>query len=65
MTEPEKANWGNRIILLIFGALAIVTIVGTIWSTTAEWGAGEVAGPTAVEDSPVMDSGNAPDERAI
>lgn len=65
MTEPEKANWGNRIILLIFGALAIVTIVGTIWSTTAEWGAGETAGPMAIGDGPQANPGDAPDGSAL
>lgn len=43
MTEPEKPNWGNRIILIIFGVLAIVTIGGTIISTTSEWNAGDAA----------------------
>lgn len=40
MTEPEKPNWGNRIILIIFGVLALVTIGGTIIATTTEWDAG-------------------------
>ncbi|WP_116654793.1 hypothetical protein [Pelagibacterium sediminicola] len=40
MTEPEKPDWGNRIILLIFGVLALITIGGTIIATTTEWDAG-------------------------
>lgn len=43
MTEPEKPNWGNRIIVLIFGALAIVTIGGTIISTMGQWQAEDAA----------------------
>lgn len=40
MTEPEKPNWGNRIILMVFGLLAVVTIGATIYATTLEWDAG-------------------------
>ena len=40
MTEPKKADWGNRIILLIFGALAVITIGAAIFATTTEWDAG-------------------------
>lgn len=43
MTEPEKPNWGTRIILLIFGVLAVVTIGATIMSTMGEWDANEQA----------------------
>ncbi|SDG53647.1 hypothetical protein [Pelagibacterium luteolum] len=43
MADTEKPNWGNRIILLIFGVLAVVTIAGTIYSTTLEWEAGDMA----------------------
>ena len=50
MAETEKPNWGNRIILLIFGALAVITIGATIIATINEWGEGNVAGSTAVED---------------
>lgn len=55
MDEHEKPNWGNRIILLIFGVVAVITIAGTIWSTMIEWDEQNVAGPTAVEDIPIMD----------
>lgn len=40
MADTEKPNWGNRIILLIFGVLAVVTIGATIYATTSEWDAG-------------------------
>lgn len=40
MTEPVKPNWGNRIVLLIFGVVAIVTIGATIFATLNEWDAG-------------------------
>lgn len=39
MTKPSKPNWGNRIILIIFGLLAIVTIGATIYATMGEWNA--------------------------
>lgn len=40
MTDEQKPNWGNRIILMIFGTLAVITIGGAIWATTTEWDAG-------------------------
>lgn len=40
MAEPDKPDWGNRIVLIIFGVLALVTIGGTIIATTTEWNAG-------------------------
>lgn len=40
MTEPAQPNWGNRIILMIFGVLAVVTIGATILGTLTEWDAG-------------------------
>ena len=40
MAEPEKPDWGNRIVLIIFGVLALVTIGGTIIATMTEWDAG-------------------------
>ena len=40
MAGPQKPNWGNRIILLIFIGLAIVTIAATVNSTMDEWDAG-------------------------
>lgn len=43
MTEPSKPNWGNRIILMIFGVLAILTIGATIFATMGEWNAAPVA----------------------
>lgn len=53
MAQSEKPNWGNRIILLIFGVLAVVTIAGTIYSTTLEWEAGDEAA-TTTETSPAQ-----------
>lgn len=40
MTEPEKPNWGNRIVLLVFGLTAVLTIGATVFATTSEWAAG-------------------------
>ncbi|AEQ52405.1 hypothetical protein [Pelagibacterium halotolerans] len=60
MAETEKPNWGNRIILLIFGALAVITIGATIVATMNEWGEGDVAGATAVEDLSTIDPGTDP-----
>lgn len=40
MAQPDKPNWGNRIILIILGVLAIVTIGASIVATTTEWDAG-------------------------
>jgi|TARA_R110002051_G_scaffold95293_6_gene165262 hypothetical protein len=60
MAETEKPNWGNRIILLIFGALAAVTIGATIVATINEWGEGSVAGASAVEDLSTIEPGSEP-----
>jgi|TARA_A100001391_G_scaffold51156_2_gene31175 hypothetical protein len=60
MAETEKPNWGNRIILLIFGALAVITIGATIVATMNEWGEGNVAGTSAVEDLSTIEPGSDP-----
>lgn len=60
MAETEKPNWGNRIILLIFGGLAVITIGATIIATINEWGEGNVAGSTAVEDLSTIEPGSEP-----
>ncbi len=60
MAETEKPNWGNRIILLIFGALAAITIGATIVATINEWGEGSVAGASAVEDLSTIEPGSEP-----
>lgn len=49
MSENDKPNWGNRIILLVFIALALITIAGTILSTTSLWNARD-AGLMPTED---------------
>lgn len=49
MTEPEKPNRGNIVILLIFAVLAIVTIGATVFSTTTEWGQPPIAANTDID----------------
>ncbi len=56
MTEPGKPNWGNRIILIIFGVLALVTIGGAVFATMSEWNAGN--SPAArVQEEPLPSAG--------
>ncbi len=62
MAETEKPNWGNRVILLIFIALGLITIAGTIISTMEEWNADDVAGPQAVEGRTVIDPSTTSDQ---
>lgn len=59
-TDSEKPNWGNRIILLVFGLLAIVTIGATVFATTLEWDAGnfrsdQAASSQTVTEPPLTD----------
>lgn len=44
MTQSRKPNWSNRVIIVVFAVLAIVTIGAAIYATTSEWAAVD-AGP--------------------
>lgn len=57
MAEPEKPDWGNRIVLIIFGVLALVTIGGTIIATMTEWDAGNFRSNQQEQALPSSDAG--------
>jgi hypothetical protein len=40
LTEPQKPDRSNRIVLIIMGVLALITIGGAIYATMGEWNAG-------------------------
>ncbi|WP_196260462.1 hypothetical protein [Pelagibacterium limicola] len=40
MAEQQKPDMGNRIVLIVLGVVALLTIGGAIIATTTEWNTG-------------------------
>jgi hypothetical protein len=61
LTEPQKPDRSNRIVLIIMGVLALITIGGAIYATMGEWNAGNTGSIEATsapaEEEPLPSAG--------